>query len=60
MNPPDKTITYRPGTSEDGYATFLIFEQAYADLLRRHGSGDSTSISDPNRLARMWAEREPL
>ena len=60
MNSPNYPITYRSGTHADGYAAFLIFEKAYSDLLRRHGSGDSTSISDPNRLARMWAEREPL
>ena len=60
MNPSEKSITYRAGTKEDGYATFLIFEKAYSDLLRRLGSNHSTSAADPDKLAKMWVEREPL
>ena len=60
MNPSEEPATYRPGTKGDGYATFLIFERAYSDLLRRQGSSGSTSVDNPDKLARMWSEREPL
>jgi ribosomal protein S18 acetylase RimI-like enzyme len=54
------TITYRPGTAEDSYAVFLVFEHALADLLRRMGHDAPTSIADPAELAAMWDERRGL
>jgi len=53
-------VSFRPGQESDAYDTFVIFERAYSDLLRRLGSTESTSASHPDRLAKMWAEREPL
>jgi GNAT superfamily N-acetyltransferase len=53
-------IIFVPGTTADSYAVFLIFERAYADLTRRSGSTESTSIADPEALARMWAARRPM
>lgn len=54
------TITYRPGTPDDSYAVFLVLEHALADMLRRMGHTEPTSIADPVALAQMWAERGPL
>ena len=53
---PDE-ITYRPGTPEDSYATFLLFEETFADLMVRFGSTQPTSFADPAALAKMWEER---
>lgn len=47
-------ITYRAGTAEDSYSTFLIFEETLADLLPRLG------IDDPEAMARIWEERRGL
>ena len=61
QNPVGKpAITYERGTAADSYAVFLIFERAYADLTRRSGATESTSIADPEALARMWAARRPM
>jgi hypothetical protein len=54
------SITYRPGGLADSYAVFLVFEQTLADLLRRLGDTEPTSIADPVALAAMWAERHSL
>jgi len=54
------SITYRPGTPDDSYAAFKIFEDTYADLSRRMGSTAPTSATDPEALARMWRERRSL
>jgi len=53
-------VRFIPGTAADSYAVFLVFEQAYADLMRRQGEAGSTSIADRESLARMWASRRPL
>lgn len=53
-------VTFEPGTTADSYEVFLIFEQAYADLTRRTGASEATSIADPETLARMWADRRPM
>lgn len=52
--------TLRPGTSEDSYAVFLVFEETLADLMRRYDPHARTSFADPEALARMWDERRPL
>lgn len=54
------SIIYRPGTADDSYTVFKIFEDTYADLNRRMGSTEPTSTADPEALARMWAERRSL
>lgn len=53
-------ITFREGTPDDAYDTFLIFEAALADLIKRLGSREATSIADPDALAAMWDERRSL
>jgi len=53
-------VIYRQGTADDAYTSFTIFEFSLADLMRRMGSTEPTSASDPEALARMWAERRSL
>jgi GNAT superfamily N-acetyltransferase len=61
MTTPDQpALTFRPGTAEDSYAVFCVFEEALADLNRRMGLTEPTSWSDPEALARMWQERRSL
>lgn len=55
---PETTI--RPGTVEDSYAVFYLFEETLADLMVRLGMGDGSRWSEPEKLARMWSERQPL
>lgn len=50
----------RPGTLDDTYATFLIVEEAIADLLPRLGMDEPTSFADPEKLAQMWEKRRSL
>jgi ribosomal protein S18 acetylase RimI-like enzyme len=54
------SITYRPGLPADSYAVFLVFEKTLADLLKRLGDHEPTSIADPAALAAMWEERRSL
>jgi len=53
-------IRIEPGSAADSYAVFLIFERSYADLTRRLGMSEPTSIADPEALARTWAIRRSL
>jgi ribosomal protein S18 acetylase RimI-like enzyme len=53
-------LVYRPGTIEDSYAVFKVFEETLADLSQRLGSTTPTSWQDPAALERMWAERRSL
>jgi GNAT superfamily N-acetyltransferase len=53
-------VSYRPGTPEDSYAVFEIFERSLADLGRRIGMEGPFSADDPVALARIWEERRPL
>jgi GNAT superfamily N-acetyltransferase len=52
-------ITFRPGTPEDAYTTFLLFEETFADLSVRLGFGEDI-WTDPDELAATWQERRPL
>ena len=54
------SVTLRPGRMDDSYALFVIFEQTLADLIRRFGSTEATSLSNPEALAKMWDQRRPL
>lgn len=56
----NQNISYRPGTAADSYQVFLLFEETLADLAQRQGQRESTSFSDPEALARMWKERQPV
>ena len=56
----DKSIIYRKGNESDSYPVFHIFEQSIADLAKRMGSNVSSSIPDPDTLARTWQERQSL
>ncbi|NUM45113.1 MAG: GNAT family N-acetyltransferase [Anaerolineales bacterium] len=53
-------IHFRPGTLEDSYGTFLVLEEAIADLLPRLGITDPTSLADPAELEKMWQRRRSL
>lgn len=53
-------LTFRPGTPDDTYTTFLIFEESFADLWQRLGNDEPTSFGNPEALARMWEERRTL
>ncbi|MCL4870055.1 MAG: GNAT family N-acetyltransferase [Anaerolineae bacterium] len=55
-------IIYRRGTETDSYGVFCLFEETFADLLHRFGLADETEPAwhEPEKLARMWAERQSL
>jgi GNAT superfamily N-acetyltransferase len=53
-------VTFRPGTIDDSYLVFCLFEETLADLFRRLGSTTRTSWEDPAALTRMWEERRSL
>lgn len=53
-------VSFRPGTPEDSYAIFYLFEETLADLMVRLGMGDGSRWSDPEKLARLWSERQSL
>lgn len=53
-------IKFMPGSLDDGYQTFLIFEETLADLIKRLGFGGSTSWGDNDKLTAVWQKRRPL
>jgi ribosomal protein S18 acetylase RimI-like enzyme len=53
-------VTFRPGTPDDSYQVFYVFEKSLADLGRRLGSTAPMSIADPEALAKMWRRRQSL
>lgn len=53
-------LTIRPGTPDDSYGVFLVFELALLDLVRRMGWTEPMSAESPEGLAKMWAFRRPL
>ncbi|MEZ4767384.1 MAG: GNAT family N-acetyltransferase [Caldilineales bacterium] len=56
----ESPVTFRPGTPDDSYAVFHLFEESLADLARRLGHTGSMSIDDPAALAGMWQRRRSL
>ncbi len=54
------SVTYRPGTLEDTYATFQVFLQSILDLSQRQGVMALTGGDDPAVLAELWERRRPL
>lgn len=54
------SIVVRPGSVEDSYDVFLLFEESVADLARRLGSTEPTSFSDPDKLEQLWKDRHPI
>jgi GNAT superfamily N-acetyltransferase len=54
------SVTLRPGTPDDVYEVFVVFEKSLAGLLRRLDPSATSSASDPVALARMWEERRTL
>jgi hypothetical protein len=52
-------VHYRPGTIEDSYTVFCLFEETLSDEFQRFGFG-ATSWPDPGKLARMWRQRATL
>lgn len=53
------SIQLRPGTPEDSYAVFVIFETAIADLGERLGTAQFVP-PDAETLARRWPQRRAL
>jgi GNAT superfamily N-acetyltransferase len=53
-------VSFRPGTVDDSYTVFTLFEETLADLSTRLGLTERTSWSDPAALGRMWEERRSL
>lgn len=53
-------IHFRPGTLDDSYSVFVLFERTLSDLSRRHGLSDQGGPVDPDHLAKMWIERRGL
>lgn len=51
---------FRPGSLDDSYAIFHLFEESLADLARRLGHTGAMSIDDPDALAAMWTRRRSL
>jgi hypothetical protein len=52
-------VHYRPGTIEDSYTVFCLFEETLSDEFQRFGF-EATSWPDPEKLARMWRQRASL
>jgi hypothetical protein len=52
-------IQYRPGTIEDSYTVFCLFEETISDEFQRFGM-EATSWPDAEALARMWQRRASL
>lgn len=57
---PSTPVTFRPGSLEDSYTVFYLFEETLADLFRQLGLKERTSWSDPAVLEKMWQERRSL
>jgi GNAT superfamily N-acetyltransferase len=53
-------IHFRPGTLDDSYSAFVLFERSLSDLSRRLGLSDQGDRADPDHLAKMWIERRGL
>jgi ribosomal protein S18 acetylase RimI-like enzyme len=53
-------LNIRPGTPDDTYDVFLVFELALRDLNRRLGRTEPMSADSPEGLAKMWDFRRPL
>lgn len=54
------TTSFRPGTTDDLYTIFEIFEETLADLSQRFGSRSPTSWQNPEAMAKMWQQRSSL
>jgi len=57
---PSTLVTFRPGSVEDSYTVFYLFEETLADLFRQLGLKERTSWSDPVAMEKMWQERRSL
>jgi GNAT superfamily N-acetyltransferase len=55
-----RDVVIRPGTLDDAYATFHVFEETLHDLIQRLGETNVEPWDEPDKLARMWAERRSL
>lgn len=54
------SVSYRPGTLDDTYATYQVFMQSLLDLSQRQGVMAVTGGDDPAVLAELWERRRPL
>lgn len=53
-------IHFRPGTLEDSYQVFALFEHTLSDLSHRLGLSGQAGPVEPDHLAKMWRERRSL
>jgi GNAT superfamily N-acetyltransferase len=53
-------IRFRPGTLEDSYRVFVLFEYTLSDLSHRLGLTSTGGPVAPEHLAKMWLERRSL
>ena len=54
------TITYRPGTIDDSYAVFQVFNATIMDYSERKNVEGITGGSDPEVLRSLWQKRRPM
>lgn len=53
-------IHLRPGTLDDSYKVFALFENSLGDLSHRQGLNPEIRQLNPDHLAKLWIERRPL
>jgi len=53
-------LTFRPGTPDDSYTTFRIFQDTALDLGQRLGATAITGSDDAKVLEELWQRRRPL
>ena len=53
-------INLRPGTLDNSYKVFALFEHSVSDLSQRQGLSEMIHELNPDHLAQMWLERRPL
>lgn len=54
------SVTFRPGTLEDSYAVFCVFQESILDLAQRLNVMAITGGRDPHVLENLWQRRRPL
>lgn len=53
-------LIFRPGTLDDSFGVFEVFQAAILDLSRRTGRRAVSGGHAPTVLAEMWDRRRPL
>ena len=53
-------ITFRPGGTDDNYATFRLSEESINDLGQRHNMIAISGGDDPAGIEGLWQRRRPM